>query len=64
MVNLCVCAGVKFRERQSWSEPEESDITCSVVMERCSMNPKANVRTSLLTLPLILEQQADITLQL
>ncbi|XP_038852260.1 protein-methionine sulfoxide oxidase mical3b-like [Salvelinus namaycush] len=34
--------GVKFRERQSWSEPEESDITCSVVMERCSMNPKAN----------------------
>ncbi|CDQ67392.1 unnamed protein product [Oncorhynchus mykiss] len=42
MVNLCVCAGVKFRERQSWSEPEESDITCSVVMERCSMNPKAN----------------------
>ncbi|XP_064796065.1 protein-methionine sulfoxide oxidase mical3a-like isoform X1 [Oncorhynchus masou masou] len=34
--------GVKFRERQSWSGPEESDITCSVVMERCSMNPKAN----------------------
>uniref|UniRef100_A0A4W5NFC4 BMERB domain-containing protein n=1 Tax=Hucho hucho TaxID=62062 RepID=A0A4W5NFC4_9TELE len=34
--------GVKFRERQSWSVPEESDITCSVVMERCSMNPKAN----------------------
>ncbi|XP_042156023.1 protein-methionine sulfoxide oxidase mical3b isoform X3 [Oncorhynchus tshawytscha] len=34
--------GVKFRERQSWSDLEESDITCSVVMERCSMNPKAN----------------------
>ncbi|XP_064794373.1 protein-methionine sulfoxide oxidase mical3b-like isoform X1 [Oncorhynchus masou masou] len=34
--------GVKFRERQSWLEQEESDITCSVVMERCSMNPKAN----------------------
>uniref|UniRef100_A0A8C7G1G4 F-actin monooxygenase n=1 Tax=Oncorhynchus kisutch TaxID=8019 RepID=A0A8C7G1G4_ONCKI len=35
-------SGDLFRERQSWSEPEESDITCSVVMERCSMNPKAN----------------------
>ncbi|XP_038833531.1 protein-methionine sulfoxide oxidase mical3a-like [Salvelinus namaycush] len=49
--------GVKFRERQSWSEPEESDITCSVVMERCSMNPKANLRLELFDLASDLQKE-------
>ncbi|XP_055793967.1 protein-methionine sulfoxide oxidase mical3b-like isoform X1 [Salvelinus fontinalis] len=49
--------GVKFRERQSWSEPEESDITCSVVMERCSMNPKANLRLELFDLTSDLQKE-------
>ncbi|XP_045554597.1 protein-methionine sulfoxide oxidase mical3a [Salmo salar] len=46
--------GVKFRERQSWSEPEESDITCSVVMERCS---KANLRLELFDLASDLQKE-------
>ncbi|XP_010885225.2 protein-methionine sulfoxide oxidase mical3b isoform X4 [Esox lucius] len=41
--------GVKFGGHHSWAESEVSDIS-SAVMERCSMNPKANLRLELFEL--------------
>ncbi|KAJ8006469.1 hypothetical protein DPEC_G00107580 [Dallia pectoralis] len=48
--------GGVFRGNQSWAESEVSDISCSAVMERCSTNPKANLRLELFELATNLEK--------